>query len=228
MMKPLRIGIAGFLLACATVAQAQESDVTGRIRVTGRPAGASVTTIVYAEPLDGRAPARPRRAKLVQHNKSFEPHVVALPAGSTVDFPNQDLIFHNVFSLSPPMPFDLGLYRAGASKSRVFAEPATYRVFCNIHPQMTAILLVLPTPFIADVDAAGAYKLAVPRGRYRVTVWSERGKPVSTEITVGAGGATVPELTLDESGYVELPHKNKYGQDYTSSAYDPTKDKKPR
>jgi hypothetical protein len=157
----------------------------------------------------------------------FIPRVLAVPAGSTVGFPNEDLIFHNVFSLSRPRPFDLGLYRAGSSKERVFSEPATYRLFCNIHPQMAAIILVLPTSYITEPDTAGAYRLDLPAGRYRLTAWSERSEPATTEFTVSSGGAMAPELTLDESNFVEVPHKNKYGQDYPKSAYDPLRDRRP-
>ena len=207
-------------------ATAAAHDVTGTVRVSGR-ADASVKTIVYAERLDATARPRAARAKLTQKNKSFAPRVVAVPAGSTVDFPNEDPIFHNVFSLSAPAPFDLGLYRAGASKNRAFTQAATYRVFCNIHPDMTAVLLVLPTDHITEAAAGGAWRLDLPPGRYRITAWSERAQPASAEITVGAGPLAVPELALDESKFVELPHKNKLGQDYPKSAYDPVRDKRP-
>ncbi len=218
------IGLTGALL----VAAAAPSELTGRVRVVGRAAAAAVPTIVYADPLDTAPPHRPQRVKLVQRNKTFQPAVVAVPAGSIVDFTNDDLIFHNVFSLSPPQPFDLGLYRAGASKSRTFSEPAVFRVFCNIHPQMTAILLVLPTPYITETDAAGNYRLDLPAGRYRITAWSERSQPVSIDVEVGLAGVTAGGLTLDESKFVELPHKNKFGQDYSKESYNPLKDKKPQ
>lgn len=203
-------------------------EVSGRVRVIGRGDQTPGTTIVFAEPLEGGAPIRPVRSKLLQRNKSFVPQVLAVPVGSTIDFTNEDLIFHNVFSLSPPTPFDLGLYRAGATKSRVFSEPAAYRVFCNIHPQMTAALLVLPTSFLTEADAAGNYRLDLPPGRYRITAWSERSRPATAEFSVSGATTTPPELTLDESQFVELPHKNKFGQDYPKSAYDPLRDKKPQ
>jgi plastocyanin len=195
------------------------AEVAGRVRAIGRANRVAVTTIVYAESLGGQTPTRPGRFKLVQKNKTFNPRVLAVPVGSTVDFPNQDPIFHNAFSLSRPGPFDLGLYQAGTSKSRTFSEPATYRVFCNIHPQMTAVILVLPTSFIAEVTPSGSYRLDLPPGRYRVTAWSERSQLASAEITVSSSAVTAPELALDESKFVEAQHKNKYGQDYPKSAY---------
>ena len=220
--------IFSMLIFAALRVAASASQVNGTIKVNGQSGRAPVTVVVYAEPLGQSVPSKPGRFKLAQQNKSFSSKILAIPAGSTVDFPNLDPIFHNVFSLSRPASFDLGLYRAGASKSRVFAEPATYRIFCNIHPQMTAVVLVLPTPYITQREGAGAYRLDLPSGRYRVTAWSERAQSASTEITVAEDVSSIPDLTLDESKYVELPHKNKFGQDYPKSAYDPTKDAAPR
>lgn len=193
----------------------------GRVKVNGRTGGLNVTTIVYAEALDVRTPVQPGKFSLAQKNKAFVPHVLAVPAGSTVSFPNQDLIFHNVFSLSRPVQFDLGLYRNGESKNQVFAAPATYRVFCNIHPQMAAVILVLPTSYIAEVDANGSYRLDVPAGRYRVTAWSERAQePTVLEVSVGSGNSAAADLTLDESKFSATGHTNKDGKEYPKSAYE--------
>jgi hypothetical protein len=158
------------------------------------------------------------KARLEQRDKTFRPPVLAVPAGSSVEFPNLDPIFHNVFSLSAAEPFDLGLYRAGASKTRTFARPGYYWVFCNIHPQMAAFLAVLPSPWWTTAGADGTFRLDVPRGRYRVTAVSERAAPVSLE--AAAGGASPVVLRLDETAWVGLTHKNKFGQDYPASAYD--------
>ncbi len=212
-----RAALAGLVMAALP---AGAHEVTGKVRVAGR-ADNSVKTIVYAEALGGQAAAKATRVRLAQKDKSFTPRVVAAPAGSTVDFPNEDPIFHNVFSLSQPAPFDLGLYRAGASKSRAFPQPAVYRVFCNIHPEMTAVLLVVPTDHITEAAADGSFKLDLPAGRWRITAWSERGQPASAEVTVGTGPGAALELALDETKFVELPHKNKFGQDYSKAAYSP-------
>jgi len=221
-MRMRREIFGAFLLALAAALPMAAVAVTGHVRVEGRPQHTPATTIVYAESLDGQTPLIPGTFRMAQHDKSFVPHVLAVPAGSAIEFPNTDPIFHNVFSLSPPAPFDLGLYRAGASKTRVFSKPAVYNVFCNIHPEMSGIILVLPTSLIAEADADGGYRLNLAPGRYRVTAWSERSAPASVEVNVPSDASTLPELRLDESKFVEAPHKNKYSQDYPRSSYDPT------
>lgn len=193
--------------------------VSGTVRTTTPPGTAPAPAVVYAEPID-RAPAKRAGAfTLAQKNKSFIPRVLAVPAGSKVDFPNNDPIFHNVFSLSGPQPFDLGLYRSGATRGRTFTQPGTYRVFCNIHPQMSATIVVVPTPHVTMADSAGRYVLDLPPGSYRLTALSERASPVSVELESSAGATAAPELTLDESAWVFVQHKNKFGADYPASAY---------
>jgi plastocyanin len=218
----MRTAIALFAIGIVLAIQCEAATVSGRIRFVGRAAGVSLPAIVYAEPLDG-ARVQPGQFKMEQKNKTFVPHVLAVPVGSTVSFPNSDSIFHNVFSLSRPGPFDLGLYRSGDSKDRTFKAPATYRVFCNIHPQMSAIIMVIPTSYVTEVDNAGNYRLDLPAGRYRITAWSERAEPETAELTVGSSPQAVPDLSLDESKFVEVKRTNKFGQDYPKSAYDPKK-----
>ena len=104
-----------------------------------------------------------------------------------------------MFSLSPGNAFDLGLYRSGASKSRTLTAPGLVRVFCNIHPQMTAFVVAVPTPWVAVAGADGAFRLDLPAGRYRLTALSERAAPVTAEVH-GGGTTAAPALTLDESG----------------------------
>ena len=215
------------ILLIVTAAASEAATVTGRVQFAGRPRQADVVTIVYAEPLDG-ASVPQGTFTLSQRDKTFSPHILPVPVGSTVQFPNDDLFFHNVFSLSGPNPFDLGLYRAGTSQSRSFKTPAIYRIFCNIHPQMTAIVLVLPTSYFTRVDASGSYRIELPAGRYRITAWSERSQPSRADVTVGGNPLAVGELRLDESRFVEVGHKNKFGLEYASIAYDPQRDRKPR
>ena len=206
-----------FLLAAPS---ALALPLTGRVSVKGRTR-LNIPVIVYAEALDVKTPIQPGKFSLAQKNKAFVPHVLAVPVGSTVNFPNQDLIFHNTFSLSRPNPFDLGLYRNGESRSQTFTVPATYRVFCNIHPQMAAVIIVVPTSYIAETDANGSYRLDLPAGRYRVTAWSERAQaPGTMEVTVGGGNTASADLGLDETKFVDSGHKTKDGTDYPKSSYE--------
>ena len=208
--------VAIFALA---VAHAAAGPVSGVVRTVARAGVAPATAVVYAEPIDAAAARAPRRFTLAQKNKTFQPRVLAVPVGSTVDFPNNDGIFHNVFSLSGPQPFDLGLYRAGETRARTFTAAGIYRVFCNIHPQMTAIIVVAPGAFTALAAPDGRFTLDLPPGRYRMTALSERASPVSVETTSTQGASTAPELTLDESAWAFAQHKNKFGKDYPAAAY---------
>jgi plastocyanin len=193
--------------------------VSGIVRTVTRSGLAPAAAVVFAEPLDAAAPRSPTQVTLVQKNKAFQPHILAVSIGSTVSFPNDDPIFHNVFSLSAPQPFDLGLYRSGETRTRTFSNAGTYRVFCNIHPQMSALVVVVSTPHITTAGADGRFTLTLPPGRYRVTALSERAGPVSVEVTSAAGAVTAPDLTLDESAWSVAQHKNKFGQEYPAAAY---------
>ncbi len=213
------------LMICAAVlglaaAPLHAGPVSGVVQTDTRAGIVPATAVIYAQPLDAAPPRRPVKASLRQRHKTFLPHVIAVPAGSTVAFPNDDTIFHNVFSLSGPEPFDLGLYRAGTSRERRLTQPGTYRVFCNIHPQMTAIVFVVDTPYVTTADASGRYVLDLPPGRYRLTAVSDRAEPVSIEVQSTAGASVAPDVRLDETRWVTVQHKNKYGQDYPAAAYD--------
>ena len=211
-------------MCCVMTQPLGAAIISGSVVTAGRDDDAEVVTIVYAEPLDGPAAIQAQTYSVSQRNKVFFPHVLAIPVGSTVEFPNDDRIFHNVFSLSRPAPFDFGLYRVGESKSHTFEAAAIHRVFCNIHPQMSAIVLTLPTPYFTQADASGAYQLEVPAGRYRITAWSERSSPVSAEVTVVDTALPVAELRLDESQFVRVQHLNKFGSQYASLVYEPLLD----
>ena len=197
---------AAVMIVWLGAASAEANPVTGRVAVKGRGDR-------------GAAPTRPAApATIEQKGKTFVPRVVAVPVGTEVRFPNHDSIFHNVFSLSQGNAFDLGLYRAGASKSRVFTEPATYRVFCNIHPQMTAVLVATPSPWLAVAARDGTFRIELPAGRYRVTALSERAAAVTAEVSV-AGTTTAPPMALDESAFAAVTHLNKFGRPYPPEAY---------
>ena len=208
-----------FALFAGVVAPLHAGGVSGVVRSVTKAGGGAALAVVYAEPIDSAAPRAPRRVTLTQKNKTFQPRVLAVPIGSTVEFPNNDGLYHNVFSLSAPQPFDLGLYRAGESRSRTFTSPGIYRVFCNIHPQMSAVVVVTPTAYATVAATDGSYMLDLPPGRYRVTALSERAAPVTVEVTSTPGASNAPELTLDESQWAATQHKNKFGKDYPAAAY---------
>jgi plastocyanin len=136
-------------------------------------------------------PRLPGSLEVRQEKESFIPHVLPVPVGSTVAFPNRDPLFHNVFSLSKARTFDLGRYPQGASKSVQFDRPGVVQVFCHIHSDMSAVILVTPNRFFTTPDQQGAYRIPdIPPGTYRVTAWHERARPVTAELRVEAGGTT--------------------------------------
>ena len=215
---PLRCLLA--LTALLAAGPCASADVlSGTVTTRVRPGGTAATAVVYAEPLDGAAPVRPAPpAAIEQKNKTFTPRVLAVPVGTAVTFPNNDGIFHNVFSLSTGNAFDLGLYRSGASKTRTLTAAGVVRIFCNIHPQMSAFVVAVPTPWVVMAGAGGAFRLDLPPGRYRLTALSERATPVTADVAV-AGTTTAPALALDEAAFAAVPHLNKFGRPYPPEAY---------
>jgi plastocyanin len=185
------------------------TEVSGHIRGPGQTSTQKLTVIVYAEALENATAPKPGHFKMAQQNKTFVPHILAIPVGSKVDFPNADPIFHNVFSQSGPSPFNLGMYRTGQWKTHVFTVPATYHIFCKIHSQMAGVILVLPTSFITHADASGNYQMDLPPGRYRITAWTEVTRPASTEATVSNSPAGIPDLALGQLKVEDLPQSKK-------------------
>jgi len=186
--------------------------------------------VIWLEPLGTSQPPSlaeaPQRARVIQKDKQFTPHVVAIPRGGSVDFPNLDPIYHNAFSTFAGQPFDVGLYPPNKSRAVTFNHAGIVRVFCHIHPTMSALIAVLDTPWFAVTGANGAYEIqGVPPGRYRMHVFHERALPktlqqVSREVAVGGGPARQPDIVISETGYLPSPHKNKYGKDYPPAPED--------
>jgi plastocyanin len=147
-------------------------------------------SVVYLDPAP-RAAFDTRdepRVRMDQRNETFVPHVLAIVAGTTVDFPNNDLTFHNVFSLSKAKTFDLGRYAAGQSKSVRFDRPGIVRVFCEIHAHMSAYILVFSHRYFAVTDENGRYRIPnVPPGTYSIVAWHETMTPVTRRVTVTDG-----------------------------------------
>jgi plastocyanin len=137
------------------------------------------------------------RARMDQRNESFVPHVLAIVAGTTVDFPNNDATYHNVFSLSKARTFDLGRYAVGRSKSVRFDTPGIVRVFCDIHSHMSAFILVFSHRYFAITDEEGRYRIGdVPPGTYTVVAWNEVSEPESRRVTVSEGADAAAHFVL--------------------------------
>lgn len=154
------------------------------------------------------------RAEIVMKNKTFEPGLVVVAAGSTVSFPNADPILHNVFSVSGENRFDLGLYGRGGGREVVLRQPGVVRVYCNVHPKMEAFVVVT-SGAAARVHPDGTFEIAgVPAGRYELVVWDERGGRASQPVEV-AGETVSVSFRLDASQYHPRPHLDKDGRPYT-------------
>jgi plastocyanin len=156
--------------------------------------------IVYLEDRDGRLePARePEPAAIDQKGEVFVPHILAVQAGTRVDFPNSDVMYHNVFSFSRIKRFDLGRYPKGQSRAVIFDRVGLVRVFCEIHSHMSAFVLVLPHPYFATTDASGSYRIGkVPPGRYYVVVWNDQFRPARREVELRRGEDTRLDVVLE-------------------------------
>jgi plastocyanin len=180
--------------------------------------GSVADPVIPTKALHASAPAQPLR--LVQKNKSFEPHILVVPAGSTVEFPNRDPFFHNVFSLFEGKRFDLGLYEAGTSRIVRFDRPGISYIFCNIHPEMSAVVITMATPLYAVATSDGQVSLVdVPYGRYTLHVWSEgmgpeNAQPLAREITIGENTSSLGVIRVPTLSGQGVAHKNKYGREY--------------
>lgn len=156
--------------------------------------------VIYFESvpeMETAAPLKSARPAMRQEGLTFVPHVLAIQKGSSVDFPNGDPIFHNVFSLSKPASFDLGRYPRGSSRSVRFDRPGLVKVFCHIHSDMSAVIVVLENPFFAVPDARGHYSIdGVPPGEYTVVGWHERARPLGRTIRIQPGQTSVVDFKI--------------------------------
>jgi plastocyanin len=169
----------------------------------GMPAGRGVPdvrrSVVYLEsaPRGAFETSEGGHAVMDQRNETFVPHVLAITTGTTVDFPNSDKFYHNVFSLSKTRAFDLGRYAAGNSRPVRFDRPGIVRVFCDIHSHMNAFILVFSHPFFGMTDTDGRYRIEnIPPGIYGVIAWNEGVSSEPKPITVPDGGVTELDFTL--------------------------------
>jgi plastocyanin len=171
-------------MGSGAVAAPEHAAVSGRALAGGKPAA---DVVIW---LDAPSAPRPRERRFVvrQRNMEFVPRVLAAPVGSTVDLPNNDRVFHNVFSFTNGKPFDLGLYPTGASKHITLDRAAVNRLYCNIHPHMAAYIVAVDSPYYATTDRDGRFSIGeVPAGTYTYHAWRSGAETRTATITVGDG-----------------------------------------
>ncbi len=184
----LRVCSVVMSLSLALGGSARAGAITGQVTLDGKGARDAV---VYVQGVKAGTPPK-KHAVLNQKNQTFIPRVMAVLVGTTVDFPNNDKIFHNVFSFREGRRFDLGMYPPGASKSVTFDKPGLVKIFCNIHSNMVAFVWVLENPYFAVTDAEGKFTINdVPPGKYQLRVWSEGCVEQTQDVVVGAGTTAV-------------------------------------
>jgi plastocyanin len=173
-------------------------------------------TLVWLEPAARIAPRKAATFTMTTRGKTLLPHVLVVPLGSTVQFPNDDPIAHNLFSLSSGNNFDLGLYRRGTGKSFTFRTPGAVNVYCNVHPTMSSVIYVMSSPHFAFSDASGNFSLSdVAPGSYTLVAWNEQGGMSQSKLDVPAAGARNAAITIDSSVYRATTHLNKENKPYT-------------
>jgi plastocyanin len=221
MAKPFAIAAALVLAACSLL-RAEDGTVVGRVNVTHHPKGdhASADVVVSLTSAQGDEPVPPGPTlRFVQKNKRFIPHLLAVTPGTQIEFPNQDPFFHDVFSIYRGKPFDLGLYESGAVRKVRFTQTGVSFIFCNIHPEMSAAVVVLRTPHFAITGRDGNFAINhLPPGKYKLEVWTEAASEQemasqSREIQVAAGDNPPLAITLHTTSVVR-DHLNKYGEAY--------------
>ena len=211
--------LAGLPLWAGAVAGSVELRDSRQASVRSGKDYSGVIVWLEAAPAPALAPPA-KHARMAQKDKTFLPHVLAVQVGTTVDFPNFDPIFHNAFSTYDGQVFDVGLYPPGTSQGVRFARPGVVRVFCNIHAAMSAVIVVVATPYFDTTSKSGAFLLPdAPPGEYVLHVFHERATPATLKalersVTVRGEPVKLPPLTISESGYLALPHQNKYGREY--------------
>jgi plastocyanin len=212
------LAVGAALVVRAPAAKPDTGTLTGKITLVRLPVGSAVNgfddVVVYLEdaPTTGKMPRGPFR--IIQRNKTFEPKVTVVPRGERVEFPNEDKLQHNVFSLAPEAKFDLGLYRRGESRTVKFDKPGVVPIFCNIHPQMAAYVVVVDNPFFAR-PRDGRFSLkGIRPGTYTAVAWFPHGKALRQQVKVMAGATTRIELLLTEQRGAQR-HQNKHGKTYS-------------
>lgn len=208
------------LVVCAAAPLAA-GTLEGRVEMLerkGRKAKDLSDVVVWVE--GPRVDPEPSKTTITMKKKRFEPNLVVVPVGGEVAFPNMDPILHNAFSVSGDNRFDLELYKKPKSRSHTFQHPGIVRVYCNIHPQMSALVVVRDNPFWAQARKDGQFSIAgLPAGTWVVRAWHARAGETTSQVTVPATGAVSLALTLDASTHKRVQHRNKFGKKYKKGRY---------
>lgn len=212
-------------------------DLSAHVKLTkGRGANhsaqrSSADVVVWLTPTreteNISAPRTPQRYKLEQKDKQFTPHILVVPTGSSVDFPNLDPFYHNVFSLFNGKRFDLGLYEAHTNRAVRFDRDGVSYIFCNIHPGMGAVVISLSTPYFGVSTPDGNLTIhGVPPGSYRLNIWAEnvpadRLNALSRVVEISPSNTLLGSFELQASGDIMTHHQNKFGENYKPEPKDP-------
>jgi plastocyanin len=220
-MRRAVVCLLSLSLAAGTAAPLAAGTVRGQVEMLekeGKKAEDLSEVVVWVEGPKVAPP--PAKATIEMRKKRFEPHLIVVPVGGEVAFPNMDSILHNAFSVSGENRFDLELYKKPKSRSHTFEHPGIVRVYCNIHPQMSAFVVVRDNPFWAQVGADGRFSIeGVPPGSWVVKAWHARAGEISQPIQVSDTAAADLALTLDASNYKQVKHRNKFGKRYKKGRY---------
>jgi hypothetical protein len=213
--------IAFCLLACGWLA-AQDATLHGRVDVVHRSKhkSGSSEVVVWLTPFQPQATTPPAPlARLIQKDKRFSPHVIAIRVGSEIEFPNKDPFFHDVFSIYRGKPFDLGLYESGSSRKVRFSQIGVSYIFCNIHPEMSAAVVAVPTPYFAVTATDGSFQIGhLAPGRYKLDFWYElasESELAALARNIDISADSPPIIVTLHSSDISAPHFNKYGQEYS-------------
>jgi plastocyanin len=242
MRRTRSFGCLVLLSVCAggLLAQSRETPVTIQVEIVNPKAAKKNASagggsdfsnvVVWLTPIGSSAGSAPATTpahsapQIAQIDKSFDPHVLVIHVGTAVQFPNRDPFLHNVFSLFDGRRFDLGFYEAGSSKTVHFDRVGVSFLFCNIHPEMSAAVVAVDTPYFGLSNRAGRVNIPdIPDGRYQLNVWYERSLPeelksVSHVVTISEATRSLEPIKVIENANFSLEHKNKYGQEYIPPA----------
>jgi plastocyanin len=217
-----RTSLTAVVIALSSLLTAQDATIRGQANVLHRSkneSGSADVVVWLTRTRTNETVSPGAAARLLQKNKRFTPHTIAVTTGTAIEFPNQDLFFHNVFSIYHGKPFDLGLYEGGTVRTIRFSKPGVSYIFCNIHPEMSAAVVTLRTPHFAVTARDGSFQISrVPPGRYTLGVWYELASEaeltsLSRNLEITVGDNALGTITLHSSD-APPEHLNKYGEPY--------------